>query len=192
MGRTVPDQNSCIVINPQVIREWVGGDAIPKELVSSLTLGFPRVLMHALTLDPFVGDVVAAASGGKFRSVLPIDDEWKSYDISSNSQDICGPFSGLSFGPINATNDRVLTIETDESTVRNLICIGGRPNLAVVKRGNAEILVLASEDVVDVNAEIGDEPMGNYFSRFIPTPWRCGTSSGNNAGALANLTPRSL
>jgi hypothetical protein len=168
LERVIPEQNSCLVINPQVIREWAGGDAIPKELVSSLALGFRHVLVHAVTLDPFVGDIVAAASGGKFRSVLPIVDEQQSYDISSNSEDICGPFSGLSFGPINAANDRVLAFGTDDSAVRTLICVGGRPYMAVTERGGAETLFLASEDVVDVNTEIGHEPISNYFSRFVP------------------------
>jgi len=48
--KAVPDQNSCLVINPQVMREWVGGDALSAELVSSLVVRFPHVLMHALSL----------------------------------------------------------------------------------------------------------------------------------------------
>jgi hypothetical protein len=164
----VPDQNSCLVINPQVMREWVGGAALPAELVSSLVARFPYLLMHALTLDPFVAGMVAAVSDGKLQSVQPIADVGQPYEISSNSKDICGPFSGLSFGPINAANDRVLAVGSDDPTVRTLISIGGRPNMAVVKRDKTEILFLASEDTADVNAEIGREPVRNYFSRLMP------------------------
>src|ERR1700722_2816482 len=121
--RAVPDQNSCLVINPQVMREWIGMDALSTELVSSLLLRFPHVFMHALTLDPFVGGMVAAMSGGKLQSVLPIVDAGQLYEISSDSKDICGPFSGLSFGPINAANDRVLAVSTDDPAVRKLISI---------------------------------------------------------------------
>ena len=53
-------------------------------------------------------------------------------------------------------------------TVRKLICIDRRPNMAVVKRGKTEILFLASDDTADVNAEVGREPMYDYFSRLIP------------------------
>jgi hypothetical protein len=166
--KAVPDQNSCLVINPQVIREWVGGDVLPAELVSSLVLRFPHVYMHALTLDPFVAVMVAAVSGGKLQSVQPIADMGQPYEISSNSKDICGPFAGLSFGPINAANDRVLAVSSDDPTVRTLISIGGRPNMAVVKRDKTKILFLASEDTADINAEIGREPVRNYFSRFMP------------------------
>jgi hypothetical protein len=165
--KAVPDQNSCLVINPQVMREWLGGDVLPLELVSAIVERFPYVLMHALTLESFVAGMVATMSGGKLQSVQPIADAGQSYEISSNSKDICGPFSGLSIGPINAANDRVLTASTD-LTVRKLISIGGRPNMAVMKRDKAEILFLASEDTADVNAEIGGEPLCNYFSRLIP------------------------
>jgi hypothetical protein len=166
--KAVPDQNSCLVINPQVMREWLGGDALTAELVSFLVLRFPYLFMHALTVDPFIAGMVANVSGGKLQSVQPIADTGLPYEISSNSKDICGPFSGLSFGPINAANDHVFAASTDDPTVRKLICIGGRPYMAAVKRDNTEILFLASEDTVDVNAEIGSEPMCNYFSRLVP------------------------
>src|SRR5271154_189567 len=168
LERAVPDQNSCLVINPQVMREWTGGDVLSTELVSSLLLRFPYIFMHALTLDPFVGGLVAAVSGGKLQSVLPIVDAGQPYEISSDSKDICGPFSELSFGPVNTTNDRVLAVSTHDPAVRNLISIGGRPLMAAVKRNKTEILFLASEDTVDVNVEIGDDPICNYFSRLMP------------------------
>src|SRR5580658_5956728 len=166
--RAVPDQNSCLVINPQVMREWVAADVLPAELVSSLLLRFPHLFVHALILDSFVGRMVAALSGGKLQSVLPIVDPGRAYEISSNSKDICGPFSGLSLVPVNAANDRVLSVDTDDPTLRKLICIGGRPHMAAVNRDRTEILFIASEDTADVDFEIGSEPMCNYFSRLMP------------------------
>jgi hypothetical protein len=168
IDRAIPDQNSCLVINPKVMREWVGGDVLPAELVSSLVRRFPYVLVHAITLDPFVAGMVATLSGGKLESVQPIADTGQSYEISSSSKNVCGPFSGLSFGPVNAANDRVVTIGTDDPTVRELISIGGLPHMAAVKRDKTEILFLASEDTADINAEIGRESMCNYFSRLMP------------------------
>jgi hypothetical protein len=166
--KAVPDQNSCLVINPQVMREWIGGDVLPPELVTSLVLRFPYIFMHALTLDPFVAGMIAAVSNGKLLSVQPIADAGRPYEISSNSKNICGPFSGLSFGPVNAANDRVLAVSTDDPTVRKLICIGGLSYMAAVKRDKTEILFLASENTADVNAEIGSEPLFSYFSRLVP------------------------
>src|SRR5580700_5073871 len=86
--RVIPDRNSCLVINPQVMREWVGGNVVPTEQFSSLVLRFPHILVHALTLDPFVTSMVATVSGGKFQSVQPIADTAQPYEINSNSKDI--------------------------------------------------------------------------------------------------------
>jgi hypothetical protein len=166
--RTTPDQNSCLVINPQVMREWVGGNVLPAELVSCLVSRFPHVLVHALTLDPFVADLVAALSSDRLRSVQPIADTGQPYQISSSSKDFCGPFSGLSFGPVNSVNDHVLAVGKDDSTVRGLIWIGGRALMATVKQDKTEITFIAGEDSADVNTEVGDPPLSDYFSRLIP------------------------
>ena len=166
--RAIPDQNSCLVLNPQVMRKWIGTGVLPAELVSCLVSRFPHVLVHALTLDPFVGAMIATLSGGKLHSVQPIADAGKPYEISSNSKDFCGSFSALSFGPVNAANDHVFAVSTDDSTVRKLICIAGRSLMAAMKRGQAEVLFLASEDTADVNAEVHRAPLTDYFSRLMP------------------------
>jgi hypothetical protein len=164
----VRDQNSCLVLNPRVMREWLGGDVLPPELVSSFTSRFPFILVHALTLDSFATNMIAAISSGRLHAVRPISDAQQPYDIGSDTKDICGSFAGLSFGPINASNDHVLTVGTDDGSLRKLICIGGLPHMAAVNRGNREILFLASEDTADVHAEIASDSVFNYFSRLVP------------------------
>lgn len=166
--KAVPDQNSCLVINPTVIREWIGGDVVPPELVTALVSRFPYILVHAPTLDPFAATIVAAMSNRNLHAVQPIADTGQPYEISSNAEAVCGPFSGLSFGPINAVNDRVFALGSNDSTVRKLISIGGLPHMAAVRRDRTEILFLAGEDTADVDAEIGSESVWNYFSRLIP------------------------
>ncbi len=165
--KAVSGRNVCFVINPQVMREWVGGAVLPAELVSCLVSRFPHVLVHALTLDPVVADIVAMLSGGRLRRVEPVMDTGQPYEISANSKDFCGPFSGLSFGPINSANDHVLAVSKDDPTVRGLIWIGGRALMAAVKRDKTEITFLAGEDTVDVNTEVGEAPLSDYFSRLI-------------------------
>jgi hypothetical protein len=166
--RAVPDQNSCLLINPEVMREWVGGNVLPADLVSCLVSHFPRLLVHGVTRGTFVDGMMVSLSNGRLRSVQPVADPGLLYEISTNSEDFCGPFSGLSFGPINAANDSVLAVNADDETVRKLICIGGHPLMAAVKRDKTEILFLASEDTADINTEIGYAPLSDYFSRIIP------------------------
>lgn len=164
-----PDPKSCLVINPLVMREWIGsGDFLPCELVSCIVSRYAYVFVHALALDPFVDQLIASLSSGRLQSVQPIADAGQPYEIGSTSQDFCGPFSGLSFGPINAANDRVLVSGNDESRLRKLICIGGRPLVAAIKGAKTEILFLASDDVADIDAHAGYAPLDEHFSRFMP------------------------
>ena len=66
-----------------------------------------------------------------------------------------GPFRDFRSAQSIAANDHVLAIRADDSNVRKLICIGGLPSMAAVRRDKTEILFLASEDTADVEAEIG-------------------------------------
>jgi hypothetical protein len=43
MAKAVPDQCSCFVVNPQVMKEWVGLDGIPADLVAFLLSRFPDI-----------------------------------------------------------------------------------------------------------------------------------------------------
>ncbi|HTZ95277.1 MAG TPA: hypothetical protein VMB18_02695 [Terriglobales bacterium] len=164
--RAVTDEHSCLVINPQLMREWLGRDVLPSDLVRCLVSHFRYLIIHAVTSDSSACGIVASLSRGKLSSVRPVEDVGRPYEIAVNSNDICGAFSGLSFGRVNPDNDRVFTV-TSES-VRKLICIGGQPLMAELAGDTAKILFIGSEDVADVNAHSGYAPVDDHFSRFMP------------------------
>lgn len=167
--KVVSDRDSCLVINPQVMREWLGGDVLPGDLVSCLVSHFPYLLVHAVTLDPSAAGIVASLSGGGLLSVRPVEDAGQPYEVTKDSNDVCGPFAGLSFGPVNTDKDRVFCVKPGANeAVRNLICIGGRPLMAAQTRGASQIIFIASEDVTDINTHAGYEPLDDHFSQFIP------------------------
>jgi hypothetical protein len=168
IAKAFPDHGSCFVLNPQVIRDWTGG-VVPVDLVSCLTSHFPYLLVHALMRgDSFYQNLIKALSGDRLHSVRPVRGAGQLYEIASDCEQICGPFSGLSFGPVNPANDRILSSSTDTGAARTPISIGGSPFMAAVKRENTEILFLASADILDVSDEIEDTPLSEYFSRFVP------------------------
>ncbi len=168
LKKTVPDECSCFVVNPQVMKEWVGLDGIPADLVAFLLSRFPHLLVHGLRVEGFDTEMVASLSRGRLQSVRAIDGGSPAYEIAENSQDICGTFSGLSFGPANSANDHVFSVGGSAPALRKLISIGGQPFMATVKLEGTEILLVASEDVADLNAEVGDAPLAEYFSRLVP------------------------
>jgi hypothetical protein len=165
---TVPASCSCFVVNPRVIKEWLGPGGISADLISFLLSRFSHVLVHGLHADTFDSELVAALSQGKLRSVETIDVERPVYLISEDSTQICEAFSGLSFGPVNLLNDHVLCTSGCDSEVDELISIGSQPFMALVRFEGTEVLFVASEDVADLNAEVGEAPLTDYFSRLLP------------------------
>lgn len=163
----LPNQACCLVINPQVIRDWTRG-VVPADLISCLTSRFPHILVHGLSTGPFDNNLIEALSSKCLHSVRLITNTGQLYEIASDSREVCGAFSGISFGPVNPVNDRILSADTEKGPVRTAISIGGSPFMAVMKREKAEIVFVASADTLDVNDEIGSAPLSEHFSRFVP------------------------
>ena len=63
--------------------------------------------------------------------------------------------------------------------------------MAAVKRDKTEIVFLASEDTADVNAEVGHEPLCDYFSRLIPHAMALRQIFGQECWRPSNLTLQS-
>lgn len=164
----IPDQCSCFILNPRVIKEWLGLDAITADLVAFLLSRFSHLLVHGLRVDAFDTAIVAALSQGRLQSVDAVEGESAVYEVFEHSEDICEGFSGISFGPVNPVNDHVFPTRGSDPVVRQLISIGGRPFMAAVKLAAAEVLFVGSEDVADLHADVGDAPLAEYFSRFVP------------------------
>ena len=125
------------------------------------------MVVHGLRPKAFHNDTVAALSQGRLRSIESIGGT-SQYEIERDSQDICGPFAGLTLGPANSTNDYVLSGSANDSGVRRFISIDGHPFMSGVRQKASEVLFLASEDVADLDAEVGDTPLSVYFSRLLP------------------------
>jgi hypothetical protein len=166
LEKSVPDECSCLAINPQVLKEWLGPH-IPAELVAFLFSRFTHLIVHGLRGDAFDSELISALSKGRLKSVEAIDGEQSTYTIAENSTDVCEAFAGLSFGPVNRTNDHVLGVSGDNTGVRKLISIDGHPFMVLVKDVGTEVLFLASEDVVELNTEVDDRSLAEYFSRFV-------------------------
>jgi hypothetical protein len=161
-------EGSCFVVNPDLMREWVGPEGLPAELTDFLLRRFSHLLVHRLRVNAFDSAMVAALSRGKLTSVEPIGQGRLFYEVSADASEICELFAGLAFGPVNPTNDRVFNVADGGPALRQLISIDGKPFMAALKLDRAEVLFVASEDVVSLTAEVGNVPLPAYFSRFVP------------------------
>ena len=166
LSAAVPEGCSCFIINPRVIQQWLGPGGLPAALVKFLLSRFPHMLVHGVRAGAFDSEIVAALSHDGLKSVEAIDDR-SDYSVTADSAQICGAFSGLSFGPANPANDHVF-YATGDPSVRELISIGRRPFMAAAHLETTEVLFIASEDVADLDAEVGDASHAEFFSRLVP------------------------
>ncbi|HYW38892.1 MAG TPA: hypothetical protein VE957_12330 [Terriglobales bacterium] len=168
LEKAATDPQSCLVVHPRVMEEWVDEDHLPAELVSLLLSRFRYLLVHAPRPEPFDANLIAALSCGYLRSVEEIGHQGSSYAVSANAQDVCGVFAGLTFGMANPVNDRVFSVGPASSAARELISLGGLPFMTEVAWEKTKVLFLAGQDVAELNAEVGDNPFTEYFSRLLP------------------------
>lgn len=163
---TVPDQCSCFTVNARVLNEWLGAH-IPAAVVDFLLSRFKHLVVYGLRESVFDSELIAALSRGRLGAVKAIERKHSAYSVAEDSKGICEAFAGLSFGPVNHDNDRVLSVNRSDDAVRKLISIGEQPLMAVVTDGGAEVVFLASEQIVELDTEVGDDPLAKYFSRFV-------------------------
>jgi hypothetical protein len=164
----VGDKDSCFVVNPAVIRECLPSESFPSDLATYLTSQFSLVLIHNLSLDAFAAGTVSTFSKGSLHSLRPIEEVGLSYKIGSGHKEVCGTFSGLTFGPVDQTNDRVFVANRDSAMVRGHITIGGQPFFASIQHKRAEVFFLAGANVADLSANVGGKPLAEYFSQLMP------------------------
>lgn len=168
LNEAIPGDSTCIALNPDVVKEWLGCDHLSVSLVKLLSSRFQHLFVHGLRPSVFHDAFVTALSNGKVDAVRSLDDGSYCYEISSTGKPVCGAFSGISFGPVNPSNDHVLSIRGECKDIEVLISINRQPFMAHSSLGSATAWFVASRDVVDLHANIGSAPLAEYFSSFVP------------------------
>lgn len=166
LQRVVRGEPSCMVVNPAVIQNWIKKEEGLPALVSALVSRFPFLFVHAPRSTAFDGSLISAFSAGALQSARE-SEAGCVYEISRDSADICEAFAGLTFGPADP-GDRVFLTSSASSPVRKLVSIGSGVLMAATKREKTEILFVGGGEVADLNAEVGDAPLTEYFSRLLP------------------------
>jgi len=168
LDEAVPGDCTCIALNPDVMKEWLGCDHLPVSLVKLLSSRFQHLLVYGLRSSAFHDAFVTALSNGKLEAVRSLNDGSYCYEMSRTGKPVCGAFAGISFGPVNPSNDHVLSISGECKDIEVLVSINRHPFMACSSLGSATVWFVASRDVVDLQANIGSAPLAEYFSSFVP------------------------
>jgi hypothetical protein len=157
----------CLVINPDVISQYLRGTAPLPDFAEWLSSQYRRMLVHCVRSDPFHGTLLASLTAGRFQSAARAGVSSGTLDVAPDSQDVCGAFAGLSISTQNLAKDCVFH-ESDDSGVRRLITVGKDALFAIFRAGQTEVLLLGSGDVIDLDAEALDGWLAETFTRFVP------------------------
>ena len=157
----------CLCIHPDVVQAWCAYTGRPVGDASALVEGYSQLLVYGLRASAFDCALVQALSGGRLQSIEAVNGG-SPYACSKDAREFCGSFAGLTFGRADSANDHVLASESGNSGVESLISIDGRPFVALVKGNRAVMVLIAGEELADLDMAAGDTPLTEYFSRFVP------------------------
>jgi hypothetical protein len=169
LERAVANGDSCFVVNPCVLQNWVGGETLPTALGTFLVAHFSHLLVHSPRPTKFDNSLIFSLSCGSLKALQKVRQSGNTYDISPSSRDVCDAFSGLSFGPTNDVNDQVFSAGNDGLGLRTLVSVDGQPFMATLRNGGTQVWLLAGADIADLDAVVGyGRPVSEYFSRLLP------------------------
>ncbi len=188
--RRVPAGCTALALNAAVMERWLG-HAAPEQLARLAGGRFTHLCVYGLRTRGFDGQLLAALSAGRVTAVQPAPEGETEYTVSSGAGRICGAFAGLRFGAVNAENDRVLVSRGNGSAPEALIAIGGRPLMATLSSGGTQLILIAGEQVADIDQSLDCARLPDQFSRFMPHAMALRAMAGEAAwrpsGAFAAL-----
>jgi len=165
-GNESAPANSCLVLNPQQIKRTLGDSILSHDTAARLCSQFRFLMICNLSLDPYCDQLVKILSGGLLRSVEMARTN-RPYEVPAGDDGVCGPFSGLAFGTAGA-GDFVLQADPQRPlpALTSITSIDGRPHMARMRRGNAELFFLAASEIADIQPPLpSSNPSENSFRR---------------------------
>lgn len=156
----------CLLINPDVIHQCLCGQLPSPESVTWLLSHFRRLLVHSVRPDPFHAALIAALTNGCFHDVRRARD-CRAFVISAESRSVCASFAGLSIPASSLEGDCVFS-GGDTAGCRKFITVDQDAFFASYKSGIAEVLMVGSGEVVNLDAEASAKWLTETFSCFVP------------------------
>ena len=159
-------EGSCCVINPEVMQQWIGQDEFPSAVASALLARCSHLLVHGVRSGRFDSGLITLLSEGYLTRAREIENSGQSYRCANDSRDFCEAFSGLVIGMARPGIDRVFSV--GKPGIRALLSIGDLPYVTCVSSTGAMAFFLGTYEIVDLQEEIGEDPVSTFFSRLLP------------------------
>jgi hypothetical protein len=135
--------------------------------VSVLVEGYAQLFVYGLRAGAFDSTLVQVLSGGRLQSIEPVN-AGSPYTCSKDAREFCGSFAGLTFGRADSTNDHVFASTAAVCPIEPQILIDDKPFVTLIKEKGMTAVLLAGEELADLDMVAGEIPLTEYFSRFVP------------------------
>ena len=176
------EKNLCLLASKETMSNLIR--VLNKTDNSILTLmnKLHSMLVYALAPSQSSCEVLKLLTGGVVSSVSQFEYNKYQYKVSGNHKNICGTFTGLSFGPINRDIDFGFDVKYDCDYIVPLILIEDKGFFIKIKKSNCNLFLIACNDIIDIDQKITGEfnvkmfffsncPNNNvskvYLSRFV-------------------------
>lgn len=134
------------------------------------TLGNPHsMLIYELYPSNSLLSSIARLSGNIVQAISEFRHSNYQYVVSKDYREICGPLSGLKFGPIKNDIDFGLDGQHERDDVHSLISINGKHLFLKFRKGRCDIYLLSCKRVIDIEVRINSSfDVRNSFSQVAP------------------------
>ena len=128
---------------------------------------FRPVLIYPLSGRADIARILSELVEGTVEFIR-FTDQRQNYTIANNRQ-LCGPFAGLSFGPVKPHRDCGMVLQTTRHPVEQLVSIGDTALFIKVKIGDTELFLLSCNEVFDAGIELRSNlRASDCFSELVP------------------------
>ncbi len=162
-------KNLCLLASSETMNDVIRVFKETDNSVIDLMNKLHSMLIYALAPSQSSYEVIKLLTEGVVSSVSQFEHNNYQYKVSDKFKDICGPFSGLSFGPINRDIDFGINVRGDVVFMEPLISIGERAFFIKIKKDNCNLFIVASKDILDIEQKIsGNLDVKKCFSQLVP------------------------
>jgi hypothetical protein len=129
---------------------------------------FSTIILHSVHPRRIDSRAIEDVLSATRLSFVEFGSDSKNYSVCRNNS-VCGPLSGLAFGPIDRTVDCGLNVLSCDGHVEKLIEIDGAGLLTKIQRGSQTVLVSTASEVMDLDETTNDKiDFRTCFSRIVP------------------------
>ncbi|MFX1326278.1 MAG: hypothetical protein ACFE8N_15110, partial [Promethearchaeota archaeon] len=173
-----------------------------EKYISSLINKFRTILIYGIDSTMASCNALQIITENKYLSISQFSSNNYFYEINEKFKKICGPFAGLSLGPINNKIDYGINLGNKKDKISSLVSIGKGSLFIMINKGNCNLYFIACKNILNITDMVSNKlDVNKYFSQIIPVlmyiknnfGYKCWKSNKNYACLIIDdplLTPK--